>query len=214
MKKIFGKTIYLLNTADSERIFQVISILFKQDMKIYTKTGDGGQTGLYRGRRVSKGAPRIDACGEVDELNSCLGWARAGKLSDPAEVWLEQVQRDLFNIGADLASPLETESNEGEIPRLSTEAPVFLEKAIDLMETELPPQKSFILPGGSEISARLHLARTGCRRAERSVVRLADQETVNPCIIIYLNRLSDLLFVLARYENTIQGVPDQLWKSK
>jgi len=182
-------------------------------MKIYTKTGDQGQTSLCRGERISKDSPRIEACGEVDELNSWIGWARAENSDRQVEAWLEQIQRDLFIIGADLASPRDNNDKEDGTTQLTENSITLIEQAIDQMEAQLPPLKKFILPGGCEPAARLHLARTVCRRAERATVRLAKQETVNPLVLVYLNRLSDFLFVLARYVNRIQGVSDQLWKN-
>jgi cob(I)alamin adenosyltransferase len=180
-------------------------------MKIYTRTGDDGTTGLI-GSRVRKDDPRVAAYGDVDELNAVLGVmvADAGPDSDTA-VLLKSIQRDLFAIGARLADP------EGRMAAVSgkltlTDARIGeLEAAIDASETELPPLTAFILPGGARPGAMLHLARTVCRRAERSVVALAAESAVDAIVITYLNRLSDLLFVLARRENRRAGRSEEIW---
>jgi cob(I)alamin adenosyltransferase len=179
-------------------------------MKIYTKTGDSGQTGLFGGPRVSKCDLRIEAYGEVDELNAVLGLARTGSLSSEIDALLAHVQHELFAVGAELATPDPNKHNTALIGQLHIAA---LEQAIDHFEANLQPLTQFILPGGTPGAAALHVARTVCRRAERRVVALAEQpeETISPRLIIYLNRLSDLLFVLARVANASAGVPDVAW---
>ncbi len=182
-------------------------------MKIYTKTGDAGETGLFAGPRVMKDNPRIAAYGSVDELNAVLGVLVADHIHSNQEMAdvIPQIQSDLFSIGAELATP----DPEGQgMCLLSDERTAFLESSIDEMEEQLPPLKNFILPGGSPASSKLHWARTVCRRAERDVVHLSHQTGVADCsrIIIYLNRLSDWLFVFARRQNALAGVPDQPWQ--
>jgi cob(I)alamin adenosyltransferase len=181
-------------------------------VKIYTKTGDQGETGLWGGLRVGKDSARVQAYGTVDECNAAIGVARAALAAAPAgnlEVLLAQIQNQLFVVGADLATPGEAPS----IPRISAEAVAELEHMIDDAEAELTPLRQFILPGGTLAAAQLHLARTVCRRAERCVVALAHTEAVNPEVAIYLNRLSDCLFVLARLANARTGTADVPWDS-
>jgi len=180
-------------------------------MKIYTRTGDEGTTGLYGGGRVLKNDLRIAAYGTVDELNACLGVCRSPDLPEEVVALLGCLQHEMFALGAELASP--GDAAPGSI--LLDDADVaHAEAAIDRFEAELPPLKTFVLPGGSSASAMLHVARAVCRRAERDVVALAQKETVRPAAIIYLNRVSDLLFVLARYANRFAGVGDVLWEKK
>jgi cob(I)alamin adenosyltransferase len=182
-------------------------------MKIYTKTGDTGDTGLFAGPRVRKHHPRIEAYGTVDELNSLLGVARAeGPPGDIDEV-LAQAQHDLFVLGAELATP---DPRKLSLSLLGGGHIERLEHAIDRYEADLPPLKEFILPGGTRVAASLHLARCVCRRAERDVVALADSpdEEVRPEAIQYLNRLSDLLFVLARAANAAEGCVDVPWRKE
>jgi cob(I)alamin adenosyltransferase len=174
-------------------------------MKIYTRTGDRGETSLFGGARVAKNDPRIDAYGTVDELNAFVGVARASWPQSPADAQLAAIQNDLFDIGAQLAAPGTTRFAGVEASRIAA-----LENAIDEMERDLPPITSFILPGGSMAAAQLHAARTVCRRAERLVVALGDEHTSTT--IIYLNRLSDFLFVAARFANRRSGVDDVIWK--
>jgi cob(I)alamin adenosyltransferase len=178
-------------------------------MKIYTRTGDEGETGLWGGMRVAKDAPRVQAYGTVDECNAAIGVARAAGVDADLDALLARVQNDLFVVGADLATPGEAAN----IPRIGADAVQALEQAIDELEAQLAPLRQFILPGGVASAAYLHLARTICRRAERWVVTLSRSESVNPQITIYLNRLSDLLFVAARYANASAGVPDVPWES-
>jgi cob(I)alamin adenosyltransferase len=179
-------------------------------MKIYTRTGDGGDTSLFGGQRVPKDAQRIDAYGTVDELNSLLGIVRADNKEPQIDEMLERVQVSLFDLGADLATPRSLNKN---ITRIAARDTAVLEKFIDRIEPKLKPLRSFILPGGSPVAARLHFARTICRRAERVIVRLSRNEDIGDDITVYLNRLSDLLFVLARYANRAADVTETKWKS-
>jgi cob(I)alamin adenosyltransferase len=180
-------------------------------MKIYTKTGDTGQTGLFAGPRVEKHHPRIEAYGAVDELNAALGVARAAEPPNDIDELLCQAQHDLFAMGAELATP---DPAKVAAAILSDERITALESAIDRFEASLPPLREFILPGGSKAAAALHLARTVCRRAEREVSRLASTpgERLSSRPLIYLNRLGDLLFVLARAANQAAGCPDLPWR--
>jgi cob(I)alamin adenosyltransferase len=174
-------------------------------VKIYTRTGDAGETSLFGGARVPKNDARIESYGTVDELNAFVGLARASWVDAPIDEELANIQRDLFDVGAQLASPGSTKFIGPQASRITT-----LENAIDVMERELEPLKSFILPGGSVAAATLHIARTICRRAERLVVGLHDESTQTT--ITYLNRLSDYLFVAARFANKRTNVPDVVWK--
>jgi cob(I)alamin adenosyltransferase len=182
-------------------------------MKIYTKTGDGGDTGLFAGPRVRKDHPRIEAYGTVDELNSVLGLVRADDPPRDLDCVLSAIQHDLFTLGAELATPEPQEHNLDRIGAVHIER---LERAIDDFDAELPPLREFILPGGDRAAAGLHLARTVCRRAERRVVTLAESpgENVRGEAIIYLNRLSDLLFVLARAATRLTGRQDTPWRKE
>ena len=173
-------------------------------MKIYTKTGDAGETSLYGGSRVPKSHLRIEAIGAVDELNAYLGVLDMGELT--------RIQNELFTLGADLATPADTNSKL-KILRIDAACVALLEKEIDAWTEKLPQLTNFILPGGSKVAAQLHLARAICRRAERSVVRLAEIDAkLNKNILKYLNRLSDWLFVLARKVNADAGVAENIWK--
>jgi cob(I)alamin adenosyltransferase len=181
--------------------------------KIYTRTGDKGETGLGDGARVPKHAPRVAAYGTVDETNAVIGLARleTAKLHDDgaAEAMLERIQNDLFDVGADLCTP--EEENPTYLPlRVSAAQVARLEAEIDEMNAELKPLDSFILPGGHAAASWLHLARTTARRAERLITALAETEQVNPQAIAYMNRLSDHLFVMGRYLND-KGADDVLW---
>jgi cob(I)alamin adenosyltransferase len=176
--------------------------------RIYTRAGDAGETSLGDGTRVPKTDLRIEAYGTVDELNSFVGYALAGDLPEEFRPWLEQVQNDLFDLGADLSVPLEDRRRER--LRVTTAQVERLEELCDLVNERLEPLKSFVLPGGTESSARLHVARAVCRRAERLAVALAGEHDVNPAALAYLNRLSDLLFILARAANA--GSPEPLWR--
>jgi cob(I)alamin adenosyltransferase len=179
-------------------------------VKIYTRTGDRGETGLYGGLRVSKASERVGAYGALDELNASLGVARSRGLAQALDDLVAEVQEDLFVLGAELATVPGKEDSLG--MRLVDEASIArLEQHIDASEAALPPLKSFILPGGVAGAAELHLARTVCRRAERLVVALRREEPVRDQVVVYLNRLSDLLFSLARGANHRAGVADVPW---
>lgn len=181
-------------------------------MKIYTKTGDGGETGLFAGGRVPKDHPRVAAYGDVDELNAALGLAAALEPRDFERELFETVHRHLFTIGAELATPDAAKLDKAlPGPRLGEGHVTELERAIDRHEAQLTPLRDFILPGGTPKAAALHVARTVCRRAERGVVRLTRESAVSPVILRYLNRLSDLLFVLARAANARAREPDLRW---
>jgi cob(I)alamin adenosyltransferase len=180
-------------------------------MKIYTKTGDDGETGLYGGKRVSKDSLRIDAYGTVDELNAHLGVIRALPPRPEIDRELAIIQNDLFVLGADLATP--AEKITGNIQRIQNVQTTRLEERIDQIDPLLSPLRAFILPGGSPVAAELHSARTICRRAERLVVRLSHEEPIGREPIVYLNRLSDFLFVIARYSNHLEGREEIPWKS-
>jgi cob(I)alamin adenosyltransferase len=175
--------------------------------RIYTRAGDAGETSLGDGSRVAKTDLRIEAYGTVDELNSVVGFALAGELPAEFRPWLEQIQNDLFDLGADLSVPLD---DERERLRVAPGQVEWLEELCDLVNEELEPLKSFVLPGGTEAAARLHVARAVCRRAERRSVALAEAHDVNPAALAYLNRLSDLLFILARAANA--GSQEPLWR--
>jgi cob(I)alamin adenosyltransferase len=179
-------------------------------MKIYTKTGDRGDTRLFDGTHTRKDDPRVDAYGDVDELNSFIGAAAAWLTDKVLLALLFDIQRDLFSVGAQLANPKSaTEKNDRF--RLDERRIGVLENAIDQFETELPPLRQFILAGGCPAGALLHVARTVCRRAERRVVALAADVTVDEVVIRYLNRLSDFLFVFARLVNHRQGQQENPW---
>jgi cob(I)alamin adenosyltransferase len=179
-------------------------------VKIYTKTGDAGETSLFDNSRVSKADARVDAYGEVDELNACLGAARAAGVDPDVAAAVEAIQKDLFAIGARLADPSSRIADRVTKAAVSDEQIERLEQTIDRLEGELPALRRFILPGGSPAGSLLHLARTVCRRAERRVVGLG-AGAVESAVIVYLNRLSDLLFVMARTVNRRAGVPEPEW---
>lgn len=181
--------------------------------RIYTRTGDGGETGLFGGGRVPKSHPRVAAYGEVDELNAVLGWVMTRVEEETVRTRMADVQSDLFAIGAHLATP-PTARSRGHLPALPETRPAEFEAWIDQIEGEVGPLASFILPGGSEAGAALHLARTVCRRAERAVAALAQDDEVDDHILVYLNRLSDLLFDLARLANRRVGVEERPWPGK
>lgn len=182
-------------------------------MRIYTKTGDAGETSLMGGSRVAKDHVRVCAYGDVDETNAAIGLARVVAPADFSDALLSEIQRDLFTIGGALATPAPERLKEGQRTKVVMDHARIeaLEGAIDAVETELEPLKTFVLPGGTPKAAALHFARTVCRRAERAVVHLARQEPVAGEVLVYLNRLSDLLFVLARLANKRSGVPDVAW---
>ena len=179
-------------------------------MKIYTKTGDKGETGLQGGKRVSKSSDRIRAYGNVDEINSVIGLAMSHELEHDIEKLLKKIQNELFVLGSDLSNPdLDNKEN-----RISKEMIEYLESKIDKYETELQPLSNFILPGGTHSASLIHLARTVTRRAECNVVSLSNNEKINDYCQVYLNRLSDLLFVIARVLNKRSEMPDVIWEPK
>lgn len=181
-------------------------------MKIYTKTGDNGITGLIGGQRVSKSSPRIAAYGDVDELNSILGIVCMETSHAPVKESLGQIQTALFTVGAQLASPKNVPKSE-----MITSVHIdFLERQIDVISEQLPELRNFILPGGGRTASYLHLARTVCRRAERSIVSLAslENEIVDGWLMIYINRLSDFLFTIARLANQLESIEDIPWKPR
>ena len=181
-------------------------------MKIYTKTGDAGDTGLFGGGRTPKNDPRVEAYGDVDELNAALGLARASELMPRIDEVLVPIQRDLFAIGALLATPDRDKMKQQlEKARIDDARIAELEHAIDDGDAELEPLKAFIIPGGTPKAAALHLARTVCRRAERRVVALRSTVEVPAVVVVYLNRLSDLLFTLARVANRRAGAGEVTW---
>ena len=179
-------------------------------MKIYTKTGDKGETGLQGGKRVSKSNDRIRAYGSVDEINSILGLALSHKIDSDIEKLLQKIQNDLFVLGSDLSNP-DLNDKQNRISKAMIEK---LEKTVDEYENELSPLSNFILPGGSHTASLVHLARTITRRAECNVVSLSEQEKINDYSQMYLNRLSDLLFVIARVLNKRSKTPDIIWNPK
>ena len=178
-------------------------------MKIYTRTGDTGETSLYDGTRARKDDARVDAYGEVDELNAWLGFARASQLDPGLDEELVAIQRDLFALGAQLADPADKLAPRVTKAVIGDDHVVRLEQLIDRLEEQLPPLRRFILAGGTPAGAALHVARTVCRRAERRMVGL--EPPVDPVLVRYANRLSDLLFVLARVVNYRGGVPETEW---
>jgi cob(I)alamin adenosyltransferase len=181
-------------------------------MKIYTKTGDKGETGLFGGGRVPKDHARVAAYGDVDELNSAIGVVRAAAPTELFDDLLVSIQRDLFSLGGHLATPNPEKVKKAlEKAELSADRVALFEKTIDEADAELPPLKAFILPAGTPKAAALHLARTICRRAERAVVGLAREDEVPELFVVYLNRLSDLLFALARLANHRAGKGDVTW---
>jgi cob(I)alamin adenosyltransferase len=181
--------------------------------KVYTRTGDDGTTGLGSGRRVPKDSPRIDAYGTVDELNSQIGVALAIGLDAEVSNALGAIQNELFHLGSDLCV-LEEEKERLPVPGISESHVLALESLMDRLSRDLPPLTNFVLPGGWAGAAQLHVARTVCRRAERLVIALSRNERVGRFIVQYLNRLSDALFVMARYENRKRGVAEPLWDSR
>lgn len=181
-------------------------------MKIYTRTGDDGTTALFGGTRLRKDAVRIEAYGSVDELNSVLGLARATSRDARITAMIARVQNELFTLGSDLATPLD--EAKVQVPRITDTHVAWLEAAIDELEGTLAPITYFILPGGSETAARLHLARTVCRRAERITVHLASMDAITPADVRYLNRLSDFLFVLARAANAADDTAEIRWEKE
>jgi cob(I)alamin adenosyltransferase len=183
-------------------------------VRIYTRTGDTGETGLFGGQRVAKDHLRVETYGTVDELSCALGLARSHAQDEELSTLLIRLQHDLFTLGADLATPEAGEEHRGKvtIPRTLPALADALEREIDRLDTQLPPLTRFILPGGSPFASSLHLARAICRRAERMAVSLSHAEPINAEILRYLNRLSDLLFVMARVANQRLEVPDVIWE--
>lgn len=182
-------------------------------MKIYTKTGDKGETGLFGGDRVSKDSPRIRTYGTIDELNAFIGLAITEIKDDSVKSLLIDIQNKLFIIGSDLSTPGNDKTKKLDIYRTPIQYYVEIEKHIDEYELKLAEIKNFILPGGSKSASLLHVCRAIARRAERELVALNNKVKIGDNIIIFMNRLSDLFFVLSRYENMISGNPDTLWKS-
>ena len=180
---------------------------------IYTRKGDDGETSLGGGQRVPKDAPRVAAYGTVDELNSAIGGAVAHGLSPRLMEALPVIQNELFHLGSDLAFRKE-DKQQYQLPQIEERHVQKLEKLIDELNEVVGPLQNFILPGGSSGAAQLHVARTICRRAERDVLTLAREEPIGPLVMPYLNRLSDVLFVMARYENNQRGIAEPLWNSR
>jgi cob(I)alamin adenosyltransferase len=176
--------------------------------RIYTRAGDAGETSLGDASRVSKLDARIGASGAVDELNAHLGVVLAGECPDELRVPLARIQNELFDLGADLSVPLDS----GDRLRVEQRSIDELERLCDVFNADLPELRSFVLPGGTAAAARLHVARTVCRRAEREALRAAQEHGLNPLALVYLNRLSDLLFILSRAANALASVDEPLWK--
>ena len=185
-------------------------------MKLYTRTGDDGTTGLFDGHRVGKDSPQIEAYGAIDELNCTLGIAAVACPHHNISAILQEIQHQLFELATDLTAPTtnndsKDRSLDAKLPRVAAKQIIELEQHIDTVSHRLPPLKQFILPGGSELAARLHLARAVCRRAERRVVGLLHQMPIHADTITYLNRLSDLLFIMARLANQLENTNDVVW---
>jgi cob(I)alamin adenosyltransferase len=180
-------------------------------VKIYTKTGDKGKTALFGGKRVPKDAPRIEVCGTIDELSSMIGVCRSANSVKAIDAILAEIQTDLFSLGTDLAAP-RGKLKIG-IKRLDKSSLTRVERHIDTLEIKLDSLRNFILPGGNKCASLIHLSRAVCRRAERLLVRLARRESVGEIPLAYLNRLSDLLFVLARWSNALSSTPEEKWIS-
>lgn len=178
-------------------------------MKIYTKTGDDGTTSLFSGGRVPKHHLRVESYGTVDELNSALGFARTQKPTGGTDAYLARIQHQLFSLGADLATPLDASTSY--VVRMDAATVTWLEQGIDQMTGELPALTYFILPGGTPAAAAIHIGRTVCRRAERVITALSEHESIGSDVLPYINRLSDFLFTLARWENHQVGVEDVRW---
>ncbi|HEY6066237.1 MAG TPA: cob(I)yrinic acid a,c-diamide adenosyltransferase [Thermoanaerobaculia bacterium] len=181
--------------------------------KVYTRTGDDGTTSLGTGRRVAKDSLRVEAYGTVDETSSAIGVARAAGLDLVLQGELARIQNELFHLGSDLCVTEEDKAARP-VPRIEARHVESLERLIDRLSEDLSPLENFVLPGGAPGAAALHVARTVCRRAERVVVSLARAEAVGDQVVTYLNRLSDALFVMARWENRKKGIPDVLWDSR
>lgn len=201
--------LYLIGFLFQIGLFYHLSIHLSIDMKIYTKTGDKGETSLFSGGRVPKYSIRIETYGTVDELNSAIGLARSFGLTVKAEAIAIQCQNDLFILGADLATP---PSAKAKVNRVDPSHSAKLESFIDELDVELEPLQFFVLPAGTQTAAALHVARTVCRRAERVCIKAKETEEISDDVVIYLNRLSDLLFMMARFENSQSGLSETLWK--
>lgn len=180
-------------------------------MKIYTKTGDSGETSLFAGGRVAKDHLRLHAYGTIDELNSVVGLARSFAIDAELDAMLGRIQNELFHVGSDLATPLDAKADW--VVRVADNLVTALENDIDALENTLEPLKNFILPGGTSAASTLHQARTVCRRAERWLVSLSQEAEINPASLQYINRLSDWLFVMARAANARAGVADVVWQA-
>lgn len=178
--------------------------------RIYTRTGDRGETGLVGGARTPKDSPRVQACGDIDELNSILGLARAFLRDKELDSLLQELQKDLSVAGADLSTPTQ---QDREVPRITSDKVVTLERTIDKFQEELQPLTAFIIPGGGQVGSILHFARTVTRRAERSIVTLSRTDKINDQMIPYINRLSDLLFVIAHVANQRNSKAEVKWHS-
>jgi cob(I)alamin adenosyltransferase len=187
---------------------------YNAGVAIYTGSGDGGETGLFGGGRVPKDDPRLEACGSADELNAAVGAARAAGLPPDLDEVAARLQAELFVLGADLATPPGGAVRPDQVVRLGSEAVAAVEAEIDRCEAELAPLGHFILPGGCSAGAALHLARTVCRRAERRLVALARSQEISAPALPFLNRVSDLLFVMARLANAQAGVEERAWPPK
>ncbi len=181
--------------------------------KVCTRVGDDGTTGLGTGQRVSKSVPRIQAYGTVDELNAHLGVVLAAGVAAELVEPLRRMQNELFHVGAELCIP-EADREKHPGPRIEARHVEWIEEFLGRLNAQLEPLKNFVMPGGVPAAAHLHVARTVCRRAERVVVALAEQEPVGPQLIRYLNRMSDLLFVMARYDNKVAGSAESVWDSR
>ena len=181
--------------------------------RIYTRTGDEGMTGLGGGKRVAKDSRRVETYGTVDELNSQIGVALATGLCDRLASELPSIQNELFDLGADLATPADSQARHP-VPTIEDRHIEKLERLVDELNEVVGPLANFLLPGGSLGASQLHVARTICRRAERAATALARDETIGPTVLPYLNRLSDALFVMARYENKQRGIAEPLWDEK
>lgn len=181
--------------------------------KVYTRTGDDGSTGLGGGQRVPKDSLRVGAYGDVDELNSHIGAVLAAGLNSKLAAALKTIQNELFHLGSDLCI-LEEDKKKLKVPQIEQKHVDALEKLMDTLSEELKPLENFILPGGTPGAAQLHIARSVCRRAERAVIALSRKEKVGPFVVKYLNRLSDALFVMARYENHSRSISDTYWDSR
>ncbi len=193
-----------------EVVENVLATPYNPIVKIYTKTGDAGDTSLFDGTRVNKNDPRVVAYGDVDELQACIGVARAAGLPEDLDEMCVQLQRDLFALGARLADPAHKIAKRVEKIVINDDSVTRLEGWIDRLDTEIPPLRHFILSDGGPAGAALHLSRTVCRRAERAALSLG-KDAVEPVVIVYLNRLSDLLFTMARAANHRSGSPETPW---